>query len=88
MIVAVALIAAFASGVEPRRLILLAGAIYLPAVVGLLVAFHWLRSRSDYEIEPSLFCEGGFFRAPRRSHITRRLDDFGRVAREPSYVDP
>ena len=58
MIVVVALTAAFASGVEPRRLILLAGAIYLPAVVGLLVAFHWFRSRSGYETEPSLFCEG------------------------------
>lgn len=58
MIVAVIIAAAFAAGVDPRRLALLAGAIYLPFVVAGLIAIHWHRTRSDESNRPSLFCEG------------------------------
>lgn len=58
MILAVALAVAFALGVDLRRLALLAGAAYLPVVVGLLLVVHWFRSRPDDSNVPSLFCEG------------------------------
>jgi Flp pilus assembly protein TadB len=58
MIVAVVIAIGFAAGVEPRRLALLAGSIYLPFVVAGLVAIHWYRTRSDESSRPSLFCEG------------------------------
>jgi len=57
MIVAVGLAIAFAAGVDPRRLALVAGAIYLPLAVAGLVAIHWYRSRSDETTRPALFCE-------------------------------
>ncbi|HEX6299407.1 MAG TPA: hypothetical protein VF148_02960 [Acidimicrobiia bacterium] len=57
MIVAVSLAIAFAAGVDPRRLALLAGAIYLPFAVAGLVAIHWYRARSDDGNRPALFCE-------------------------------
>lgn len=57
MIVAVSLAIAFAAGVDPRRLVLLAGAIYLPFVVAGLVAIHCYRARSDDSNRPALFCE-------------------------------
>lgn len=58
MIVALGLAAAFASGVDPRRLALLAGAIHLPIVVGVVIAVHWFKSRPEDSNEPALFCEG------------------------------
>lgn len=58
MIVAVTLVLAFALGVEPRRLALLAGAVYLPLVVGVLIGLHWFRARPDDENSPAIFCEG------------------------------
>lgn len=58
MMVAVSLAIAFAAGVDPRRLALLAGAIYLPFAVAVLVAIHWYRARSDDGNRPALFCEG------------------------------
>lgn len=57
MIVLVVLAVAFAGGVDPRRLVLLAGAIYLPLVVAGLVAIHYYRARSDESNLPALFCE-------------------------------
>lgn len=58
MIVAVCLAVALAAGVDPRRLALLAGAIYLPFAMAGLVAIHWYRARSDESNRPALFCEG------------------------------
>lgn len=58
MIVAVIIAVAFAAGVEPRRLALLAGAVYLPFLVVGLIAIHWYRARSDESSRPALFCEG------------------------------
>lgn len=58
MIVALGLASAFASGVDPRRLALLAGAIHLPVVVGVVIAVHWFKSRHEDSNEPALFCEG------------------------------
>lgn len=58
MILVVVLAAAFALGVDPRRLALLAGAIYLPLIVAALVAVHWYRSRPDEDGSAPLFCEG------------------------------
>ena len=58
MIVAVIIAVAYAAGVDPRRLVLLAGAIYLPLVFAGLIAVHWHRTRSDESNRPSLFCEG------------------------------
>jgi Flp pilus assembly protein TadB len=57
MIVAVCLAVAFAAGADPRRLALLAGAIYLPFAVAGLVAIHWYRVRSEESNRPALFCE-------------------------------
>ena len=57
MIVAVSLAIAFAAGVDPRRLALVAGAIYLPFAFAVLVAIHWYRSRPDETTRPALFCE-------------------------------
>jgi Flp pilus assembly protein TadB len=57
MIVAVGLAIAFAAGVDPRRLALVTGAIYLPFAFAVLVAIHWYRSRSDETSRPALFCE-------------------------------
>jgi Flp pilus assembly protein TadB len=58
VIVAVVLAIAFAAGVDPRRLALVAGAVYLPLVLGGLLVLHWYRARSDESNRPSLFCEG------------------------------
>lgn len=57
MIVVAALAIAFAFGVDVRRLALLAGAVYLPAAVGALIALHWFRARPDETSQPALFCE-------------------------------
>lgn len=57
MTAAVALAVAFAVGVDPRRLAILAGALYFPLVVGTLLAVHWFRARSGESNRPSLFCE-------------------------------
>lgn len=57
MILLVALAVAFAAGVDPRRLSLLAGAVYFPMVAGALIAVHWFRARPDDTGKPSLFCE-------------------------------
>jgi Flp pilus assembly protein TadB len=57
-VIAVLIIAiAFAAGVDPRRLALLAAAIYMPLVLAGLLAIHWYRVRSDESNRPSLFCE-------------------------------
>lgn len=58
MIVAVALAAALATGVDPRRLALLAGAVYMPLVVAGLVALFVWKSRPGEDSRPALFCEG------------------------------
>lgn len=58
MIVAVLLTAAYAAGVDPRRLVLIAGAVYMPLVLALLIAIHWYRGRSVDNNRASLFCEG------------------------------
>lgn len=57
MIIALALAVAFALGVDARRLVLLAGAVYLPVIVGGLIAFYWFRARPDDSNGPALFCE-------------------------------
>lgn len=58
MIVAVTLAAALAAGVDPRRLALLAGAVYVPLVVAGLVALFVWKSRPEGDGHPALFCEG------------------------------
>lgn len=58
MIEVIVLAAAFASGVDPRRIALIAGAVYLPLAVAGLIAVHWMRGRPDSRHRPSLFCEG------------------------------
>lgn len=57
MIAALILVVAYAAGVDPRRLVLLAGAVYLPMALAGLLAIHWYRGRSDESNRPSLFCE-------------------------------
>jgi len=58
LIEVVVLAAATAAGVDPRRIALAAGAVYLPLPVAGLVALHWLRARPDPRRRPTLFCEG------------------------------
>jgi hypothetical protein len=57
MSVAVTLCIAYALGVDMRRLVLVAGAIYLPTVAGALIAIHWLRAKGGEDNRPILFCE-------------------------------
>ncbi|HEY6635818.1 MAG TPA: hypothetical protein VI141_09440 [Acidimicrobiia bacterium] len=58
MIVALGVAIAFASGVEPRRLVLLISAIYLPVVAGALILLVVWRSRHADGDGPAVFCEG------------------------------
>lgn len=58
MMAVVVIAVAFALGVDPRRLALLAGVLYLPMVVAVLIGWHWLRARPDETNAPSLFCVG------------------------------
>lgn len=58
MIVIVGLAVAHAFGVDPRRLALLAAAVYFPWAVGAAVAWLAWRARPDEDHRPSLFCEG------------------------------
>lgn len=58
MIGVVLLAAAIASGADPRRVGLLAGAIFLPYVMAVLLVLHVWRSRPDEGNRPSLFCDG------------------------------
>lgn len=58
MIAVVVIAGAFAMGVDPRRLALLAGVLYLPMIVAVLIGLHWLRARPDETSRPSLFCVG------------------------------
>ena len=58
MIEVAVLAAATAAGLDPRRIALVAGAVYLPLPVAGLVAVHWLRARPDTRHGPTLFCEG------------------------------
>ena len=59
MVTAVLLAAALASGVDPRRLALLAAATYLPYVVaGLVVIYVWRSRPVEDEGRSALFCEG------------------------------
>jgi hypothetical protein len=58
VIVAVALAAAFAMGVEIRRLLILAGAVYLPLPCAGAIALLAWKSRSDHQHVSALFCEG------------------------------
>ncbi len=57
MIVVLSMALAFALGVDLRRLALLAGAVYLPVIVGGLIALYWFRERPDDSNGPALFCE-------------------------------
>lgn len=58
MMAVVMITVGFAAGVDPRRLALLAGVLYLPSVVAALIGLHWLRARPDETSGPSLFCVG------------------------------
>lgn len=58
MIETLLLLMGFASGLELRRVALLAGSIHLPMVVLALIGLHWLRARPDNSHSPSVFCEG------------------------------
>lgn len=57
MMVSLLLAAAVASGVDPRRIALVAGAVHLPLAVAGLIAVHWMRGRPVSRHRPSLFCE-------------------------------
>lgn len=58
MIVATALAAAYALDVDLRRLLLLAGAVYMPlASAGVIVLLAW-RARPDTQHVSTVFCEG------------------------------
>ncbi len=52
------LLAGLATGLDVRRLLLLAGAIHLPMAVGGLIGLHWLRARPHSSHRSSMFCEG------------------------------
>lgn len=58
MIVVTAIVLAYAAGADPRRLALLAGAVYFPLVVAALIGVHWLRGRPDESSRPAVFCSG------------------------------
>jgi hypothetical protein len=58
VIVPIALAVAFALGVDARRIVVLAAAIYLPVVVGCLIGCVAWRSRPGEDVRASLFCEG------------------------------
>jgi hypothetical protein len=58
MTIAIVIAVAFAAGVDPRRLLLLGAAIYLPIVVALLIAVHWYSVRSVGGSRAALLCEG------------------------------
>lgn len=58
MIPALFLVIAFASGVDPRRLLILAGAVYFPVVVGGLIVLVTWRGRPQELNQAPLFCEG------------------------------
>jgi Flp pilus assembly protein TadB len=58
VIIALGVAIAFASGVEPRRLVLLVAAIYLPVVAGALILLVAWRSRQTDGDRPAIFCEG------------------------------
>lgn len=58
MIVPIALAIAYASGLDIRRIGLLAGAIYLPVVVGCIIVWVAWRARPREDNRPALFCEG------------------------------
>jgi len=58
MIVVVGLAVAYARGVDPRRIALLAAAVYLPWAVAAVVAWIAWRARPDEDHRPSQFCEG------------------------------
>ncbi len=58
MIVPVTLAVAYALGVDPRRLLVLAAAVYLPLVVGALVILIVWKGRPAAGDRLSLFCEG------------------------------
>jgi hypothetical protein len=57
VIVVLALCVAYALGVDPRRIALVAGAVHLPLVTAGLILLHWLRSRKTEDVRPILFCE-------------------------------
>ena len=58
MIVVLTLAVGLVMGVDLRRLLLLAGTVYFPLVVGALVGLHWYRARPDETTKPALFCMG------------------------------
>jgi len=58
VIVVLVLAAAFAAGVDARRLALLGAAVHLPLVAAGVIALHWYRERADHSNDPALFCEG------------------------------
>ncbi len=58
MTIMVGIAIAYALGVDTRRLVLLAGAIHLPLVVGGLILLLVWRSKAGSDNRPSLFCEG------------------------------
>ena len=58
MVVPVALAAAYAMGVDVRRLLAIAGAVYQPLVCALVVAVLAWRAKPDSQNLSSLFCEG------------------------------
>ncbi len=58
IIVIVGLAAAWASGVDVRRIALLAAAAYLPWAVAVAVAWIAWKMRPDEDQRPALFCEG------------------------------
>lgn len=57
MIVAIVLALAFASGVDSRRIALLAAAIYLPFLMAALLALFAWKARPEEDTRPALFCE-------------------------------
>ncbi|MGD2060728.1 MAG: hypothetical protein PVF87_07685 [Acidimicrobiia bacterium] len=58
MIAAVALAVALAAGVDARRIAMLAGVVYLPYAMAVLLALVAWRSRPGEDSRPSLFCAG------------------------------
>lgn len=58
MIVAITLATLFALGVDPRRIVVLAAAVYLPMLAGCLVLLVVWRLRPDDTTRSAVFCEG------------------------------
>lgn len=88
MIESALLAAGVASGIDMRRVALLAGVIHLPLVVAALMGVHWLRARPQGSHRSSLFCEGVASELRAGSSLRDALVAAARSAGEPIESSP